>query len=252
MNTPDSQASNGKPPLYKRLLPIFVILAGLGLFFAFGLNRYFSLDVLRENHNAFRDWVETSPFLAIGVFILIYAGAVAISFPGASILTVFGGFLFGLIQGVPIIVFAATLGATIIFLASKTALGGSLGKRAGGFISRMEKGFRDDELNYMFLLRLAPVFPFWAINIAAGIIGVSLRNFLIGTAIGIIPGTFVYASIGNAASAAFAAGEDISLSGILFKPETLLPIVGLAILSIIPVVLKRYNNAAKNLDGPSS
>jgi uncharacterized membrane protein YdjX (TVP38/TMEM64 family) len=246
-----------KPPksnhiLLKRAAPIVAILAGLVLFFALGLNRYFSLDALKDNRDALRNWVDVSPYLAIGVFILVYAGAVAISFPGASVLTVFGGFLFGLWPGVPAIVIAATIGAAIVFLASKTALSGILSKRAGGFVERMEKGFHEDELSYMFLLRLVPVFPFWAINIAAGVIGVSLRNFLIGTSIGIIPGTLVYASFGNLASTAFDAGENISLTGILFKAEALLPIIGLAVLSVIPIALKRFSKRAANLDEPSS
>ena len=138
------------------------------------------------------------------------------------------------------VVVAATLGAAIVFFASKTALGDLLKGRVTGFLSQMEKGFRENELSYMFILRLAPVFPFWGVNIAAGLLGVSARNFLVGTFFGIIPGSFVYASIGAAAGAAFDAGEDVSLSGILFKPETLLPIVGLALLSLTPIALKRF------------
>ena len=225
-----------------------MIAIALGLFFAFGLHRYFTLDTLRENREGLRMWVEASPVRAILLFMLVYAAAVAISFPGASILTVFGGFLFGLWPGVPVIVTAATIGAAGIFLASKTALGGLLSNRAGGFVKNMEKGFHENELNYMFVLRLAPVFPFWAINIAAGLLGVSLRNFLIGTFFGIIPGSFVYTSIGAAAGAAFDAGDDVSLSGILFKPETLLPIIGLVVLALIPVILKRFSKTAANLD----
>jgi len=236
------------PSLIKRVLPVVVILIALALFFAFGLQRYFSLEALRENRVALNAWVDASPLRAIAIFMLIYTGAVAISFPGASILTVFGGFLFGLWPGVPVIVLAATLGAIVIFLASKTALGDSMSKRAGGFIKGMERGFKEDELSYMFLLRLAPVFPFWAINIAAGLLGVSLRNFTIGTLFGIIPGSFVYASIGNAAGAAFEAGEDISLSGLLLKPETLLPIIGLAALAVMPILIKRFSKRAANLD----
>ncbi|WP_411817511.1 TVP38/TMEM64 family protein [Hyphococcus sp. DH-69] len=226
----------------KRLLPIAVILIALAIFFALGLHQYFTLDTLRDNRDALRDWVAAEPIMAMAIFVAAYAAAVAISFPGASILTIFGGFLFGLWPGTPLIVFAATLGATIIFIAAKTALGDMLAKKAGGFAKRMEQGFREGELSYMFILRLAPVFPFWAVNIAAGLMGVSTRNFIIGTFFGIIPGSFVYASIGAAAGAAFDAGEDISLSGVLFKPETIIPIVGLIILALIPVIIKRFSN----------
>jgi uncharacterized membrane protein YdjX (TVP38/TMEM64 family) len=229
---------------FARLLPLALVAGALAAFFAFGLDRYFSLDALRENREALKAWVAASPVLALGAFILLYTAAVAISFPGASILTLFGGFMFGLVVGVPAIVVAATLGGFIVFYAAKTAAGDFFRKRAKGFVAQMEKGFREDELSYMFLLRLAPVFPFWAVNIGAGALGVSARNFLIGTFFGIIPGTFVFASIGNAAGAAFDAGEDVTLSGILLKPTTLLPLIGLAALALLPILLKRFRKRA--------
>lgn len=228
-----------------RWLPLVIIAGALAAFFALGWHKYFSIDVLRDNRQALTEWVAANRLMAVGLFMAAYAAAVAISFPGASILTVFGGFLFGMWVGVPAIVTAATVGALIIFLAAKTALGDGLTKKAGGFVKSMEQGFRDDELSYMFLLRLAPVFPFFAVNIAAGLIGVSTRNFLIGTFFGIIPGTAVYASIGNAAGAAFDAGEDVPLTGILTQPSTLFPIIGLIVLAIIPIVAKRFT---KRLD----
>jgi uncharacterized membrane protein YdjX (TVP38/TMEM64 family) len=223
-----------------RFLPLALVMLALAAFFLFDLDRYFSLDTLRDNRAALKAWVDGSPALALGAFILLYAAAVAISFPGASILTVFGGFLFGLAVGVPAIVFAATLGAVAVYFAAKTAAGDFFRARAKGFFAQMEKGFRENELSYMFLLRLAPVFPFWAVNIGAGALGVSLRNYVVGTFFGIVPGSFVYASIGNAAGAAFDAGKDVSLAGILTKPTTLLPMVGLAALALLPIVLKRF------------
>ena len=254
-----NQRNHSRPPnaaagpgIIRRAAPLIAVAAGLALFFALGLNRYFTLDALRENSEALRDWRDESLLRALAIFILAYAGAVAISFPGATILTVFGGFLFGLWPGVPAVVAAATLGASIVFLAAKTALGDLLSKRASGFVKRMEKGFRENELNYMFILRLIPVFPFWGINIAAGLLGVRFRNFFFGTFFGIIPGAFVYASIGAAAGAAFQAGEDVTLRGILFKPETLLPILGLIVLALIPVLLKRVSRQAARLDESQS
>lgn len=228
------------PKSLARFVPLVIVICALGAFFAFDLDRYFSLDTLRDNREALKAWVTGSPIVALGAFMLLYAAAVAISFPGASILTVFGGFLFGLTVGVPAIVFAATLGAVVVYFAAKTAAGDFFRERAKGFLSQMEQGFRENELSYMFLLRLAPVFPFWAVNIGAGALGVSLRNYVVGTFFGIVPGSFVYASIGNAAGAAFDAGENVSLSGILLKPTTLLPMVGLAALALLPILLKRF------------
>lgn len=229
-----------------RFLPLFFMVAGLVAFVAFDLDRFFSLDTLRDNRAALKAWVSASPLFALGVFMLIYAAAVAISFPGASILTVFGGFLFGMVAGVPAIVFSATIGALIVFLAARTAAGDFFRARAKGFLSQMEKGFRESELSYMLILRLAPVFPFWAVNIGAGALGVSVRNYLIGTFFGIIPGSVVFASIGNAAGAAFDAGQNVSLSGILLKPTTLLPLAGLAALAMLPIILKRFGKKEIN------
>ena len=226
-----------------RYLPVAAIVVALTAFFLFDLDRYFTMETLRDNRDALDAWVSARPLLSLGLFVIVYAGSVAISFPGASILTVFGGFLFGLWPGVPAIVVAATLGALCVFFASKTALGGALRRSAGGFVAGMEKGFRDNELSYMFVLRLAPVFPFWAVNMAAGLLGVSFRNFLIGTVAGIVPGTFVYASIGNAAGAAFDAGENVSLAGILLQPETLLPLIGLIALALLPVFVRKLRKS---------
>jgi len=223
-----------------RFLPLFLMAVGLAAFFAFDLDRFFSIDMLRDNRAALKAWVSASPVLALSAFMLVYAVAVAISFPGASILTVFGGFLFGMVVGVPAVVVAATTGALIVFFVARTAAGDFFRARAQGFLSQMEKGFRENELSYMLILRLAPVFPFWAVNIGAGALGVSLRNYVFGTSLGIIPGSFVFASIGNAAGAAFDAGQNVSLSGILLNPTTLLPLAGLGALAMLPVILKRF------------
>ncbi|MGF1545278.1 MAG: TVP38/TMEM64 family protein [Parvularculaceae bacterium] len=247
--TDNEQAAPPKKGIAGRLIPLVVIVAALGAFFYFDLDRYFSIDALRDNRETLDAWVQGSPVLAVGAFVIAYAAAVAISFPGATILTIFGGFLFGVKVGAPAVITAATLGATIVFLAAKSALGDTIASRAQGFVKRMEQGFREDELNYMFLLRLAPIFPFWAVNLGAGVLGVSLRNFFIGTFLGIMPGSIVYTGIGNAARSAIESGDEVNLSGALLQPSVLLPIVGLAALAVLPILLKRLNpKAAKALD----
>ncbi len=241
-----TQETPAKKNALARWLPVLIILTALVSFFALGLNKYFSIDVLRENRTALLDWAAREPILAISAFIAAYAAAVAISFPGASILTIFGGFLFGLWPGVPMIVTAATIGAFIVFLAAKTAFGNSMSSRAGGFVKRMEEGFRQNELSYMLLLRLVPLFPFWAVNIGAGVAGVKARNYLAGTFIGIIPGSFVYAGIGATAGDAFDAGEDLTLSGVLFSPQTIALLSVFTILAIAPMIYRWRSGKTKN------
>ena len=128
---------------------------------------------------------------------LIYATAIALSIPGGAILTMTGGFLFGVAAATLYAVIAATLGATVVFLIAKTALGDTLREKAGPAMRRMEAGFRENALNYLLFLRLIPVFPFWLVNLVSAFLGVPLRTYVVATAVGIIPGTLVYASVGN-------------------------------------------------------
>jgi len=238
---PKAGASN----LFKRLAPAAIILLALAAFFAFHLDRFFTIETLRENREFLRAQVEANFPAAVGVFILAYAASTAISFPGASALTIFGGFLFGPFAGTGAVIVAATAGALAVYAAARTSFGEKLRGRAGGFLARMEAGLKENELSYMFLLRLVPIFPFWAVNIASGLLNVRLRNFLIGTFFGMIPGTFVYVSIGHGLGSVFDAGGQISLTGVLLRPETLIPILGLAALAAAPIILKRFKRASK-------
>jgi len=224
----------------KRLLPLGIIAIALGAFFALGGPDYINMESLRENRDVLAGFVESNFVIAILGFIAIYAVLTAISFPGAWVLTLVGGFLFGTVTGTLAVVIAATLGATALFLAARYAFGDILRSKAdGGAIKKFEKGLKEDELSYMFILRLVPIFPFFLVNIAPAFFDVKLRNYLIATFFGIIPGSFVYASVGNGIGAVFDSGEDANLSGLMFQPSVILPIIGLILLAMIPVVYKR-------------
>ena len=240
-----------KKSLFVRLLPLLVIAGALAAFFGLGLNQYFSLVALEQNRDVLKSYVEGNLAIALLAFIGIYAAAVSISVPGASILTIFGGFLFGLWYGTAAVVIGATIGATIIFYVTRTAMGDVLRDKASGFVKRMEEGFREDAFSYLFSLRLIPAVPFWVLNIVPGILGVKARDYILATFLGIIPATFVYVSIGNGIDAVFDAGEQPTLSGVLFKPEIILPIVGLALLGLMPVIYKKFFASKKtdNLEG---
>ncbi len=241
-----------KKNLLVRLAPVGVIVVALMLFFVFDLDRFFNFDLISENKEALDSWISANTLLAVLLFAAAYAGAVAISFPGATIFTVAGGFLLGLWKGTIGVVIGATIGAVIIFMMAKTVFGDSLRSKAGGFVKKMEQGFREDELSYMFLLRLVPAFPFFAVNIAAGVLGVKLRNYFIGTFLGIIPGTFVYVSIGNAIAEGAASIDDTSLLSVFSKPSVLLPFVGLALLGLMPIVIKRVTGKKSALADTTS
>lgn len=223
----------------KRLLLPVALVAGLVLFFALGLNRYLSLDVLAENRQRLLAWVAEHRLLAMPVYIFTYAAAVTFSVPGAVVLTLSGGLLFGWLWGGACAVVGATIGATLLFLAARTALGEPLRARAGPWLKRLEAGFTTDAFSYMLVLRLVPVIPFFIVNLVPAFLGVTLTTFVITTFIGIIPGAMVYASIGNGLGSVLDAGGKPDL-GLFTKPEIILPLVGLALLALVPVAYKRW------------
>ncbi len=237
MTEPEKQAASGGFS-FVRVLPAIVIVAGLGLALSQGWHKYLSYETLRDNREWLLGQVESQGLLTALAFIGAYTVAAAFSIPGGLFLTIGGGFLFGTFLGGTYVLVGATLGATILFLAARTALGDMLRAKAGPAVQKMEAGFRENELNYLLVLRFIPLFPFWLVNLVPAFLGVSLRNYVIGTFFGIIPGTFVYTSVGNGLGAIFDAGETPDL-GIIFKPQILLPIIGLIVLSLVPVVYKK-------------
>jgi len=234
-----SDAGGGrKGGAVRRWVPVALLALGAGAFFALGLDRYVSLSTLHENRDLLLGWVQDHPLLTRAGYVVAYALAIAFSLPVGLVLTVTGGFLFGLIEGTLLTVVGATIGAVAVFLAAKTALGDTLRKRAGPFVAKLSDGFREDALSYLLVLRLVPLFPFWLVNIVPALLGVPLRIFLIGTFVGIIPGTFVFVSIGNGLDALVAEGGSLG-AGVFLEPSVIIPIVGLAVLSLIPVIYKR-------------
>lgn len=218
-----------------RLLPLLIIIAALMVVIYFKLYEYISFKALEQHHAQLKIWTQSHYFLVALIYMLIYILVVALSIPGATIVTLVGGFLFGYVFGTIFVVVSATLGACIIFIAVKSAFGEWLAEKASGWVARMEAGFRKNAFNYLLFLRLVPLFPFWVVNIVPAVIGVRLRTFSLATLLGIIPGSFVYVSVGNGLGALLAEGKTPDL-GIIFKPAILIPIVGLGILSLIPII----------------
>ncbi len=227
------------PKLIRRFAPLAVIILALAAFFAMGGPKYVSLEALRENQELLKTFVAEHYVLAVGGFVLLYAALVAISFPGAGFLSIFSGFLFGIITGTIAVVVGATIGATLIFLIARSAFGTSLATKAGPFMQKFEKGLKENELSYLFILRLVPVFPFFIVNIVPALFDVKLRNYVLSTLFGIIPGSLVYVSVGNGIGDALRAGQDVPLSGLMLRPAVILPILGLMALSMIPVLYKK-------------
>jgi len=223
----------------RRLLPLLVLAAGFAAFFALGLDRYLSFRGLADNRDWLMQQVQDNAALSAAAFIGAYMLVAAFSIPGGAVLTILGGFLFGTWLGTVYAVAGATLGSIAVFLAARTALADTLRRRAGGAVQKMRTGFQDNALSYLLVLRLIPVFPFWLVNLVPALVGVPLGTYVIGTFLGIVPGTLVYASLGNGLDALIAAGQTPNL-GIIFEPTIFAPLLGLALLSLLPVAYKKW------------
>ncbi|MBK8906469.1 MAG: TVP38/TMEM64 family protein [Rhodospirillales bacterium] len=235
-------AAEGKTagtPLLWRWAPLIVLAIAAAAFFASGLHEAFTLDALRRNRDALVAWVEANAVLAALEYIAVYAAAIVFLPPSGAIMTVTGGFVFGAALGTTYAVIGATIGATLLFLVARLSIGDVLRRRAGPAIRKMEAGFRDNALSYLLVLRLVPLFPFWLVNLAPAFLGVPLRTFVIGTAIGIIPGTAVFAIFGSGLGSVLDRNEEISLSGVI-TPQIMAGLGGLAVLALVPVVYKRF------------
>ena len=240
-----TELSPGAPPPNKtlaRFLPLALVALAFTLALVFRVHERFSLDALYAQSSTLDAFVAQNFIAAVALFILIYGLAVASSIPGASFLTLSGGFLFGTWIGGAAAWIAATIGATLIFLAARTALGDALRARAGGWLERLGDGFRENAFNYVLVLRLTPIAPFFVVNLAPAFFNVKLRDYVLATLLGMIPGAFVYASVGAGLKAALATGASANPTeaarAILTSPAVLGPILALVLLALLPVAIK--------------
>jgi uncharacterized membrane protein YdjX (TVP38/TMEM64 family) len=226
----------------KKFAPLIVLVVGLGVVFATGLDKYFSVSTLGDHRDMLTSFVTEHYVLSAMLFCAIYIVSTALSVPGGTILTVSGGFLFGAIFGAFYSVLGATIGATLLFLAARSAFGDILRSRAGSGIERMRDGFQKNALSYLLFLRLVPVFPFFLVNLVPAFLNVRLSTYVIGTFVGIIPGSLVFTLVGSGVGEIFARGEELSLSSVL-SVEMILGFTGLGLLSLVPVIYKRVRGS---------
>ena len=236
-NIPMSPARTGWTRRLRKLAPVAAIAAVFAAVFALGLDDYLSFQALRENREVLMQYVADNAALSVVIFIAVYAATTTLSLPGGAILTIAGGFLFGAVFGSLWVVIGATLGATGVFLAARSAFGQSLRAKAGPWLKKMEDGFNQNALSYLLVLRLVPIFPFFVVNLVPALVGVSLRTYVLATVIGIIPGSFVFASVGAGLGSVFDSMQDFSPAAAL-TPEVIIALVGLALLSLVPVGYK--------------
>lgn len=245
----------------KKWLPVLAILGLMGLAFSMGWHKYLSLQAIGENYGAVQTYIAENFVLALGIYMAAYIVVVALSLPGGLFMTLSGGLFFGPYIGIPATVIAATIGATLIFLVAKTSLGETLAAKAGPWVGKLREGFQENALSYMLFLRLVPAFPFVIVNLAPALLGVPLRTYVMGTLLGIIPGTSAYSLVGaslgapleseNARYAACVAqsGADACTYSIdlaqLVSRELIFAGVALGIVALIPVAINALKKRSK-------
>jgi uncharacterized membrane protein YdjX (TVP38/TMEM64 family) len=208
----------------------------LSLFFYFHLNRYLTFETIQTYLADVQQWTELHYRSAVTIYILFFILMIACAIPGATILTLLGGFLFG-ISAFIYAIMGTTLGGLVLFLAIRTAIGAGIAAKSSGWIKKMEAGFQENAFHYILTLRLMPVFPCWISNIAAGALNVPIRTFIVATVLGIAPATFIYVMAGRSLDR-FLLAEKAPTLAMMLTPSVFLPLLGLAILSLFPVIYK--------------
>jgi uncharacterized membrane protein YdjX (TVP38/TMEM64 family) len=215
------------------LLAVFV--AGIAAFVALGGRDYLSLDGVQRHREALLSFTQQHYVAAMAIGFAVYVVAVAFSLPGALVLSLAMGFVFGRWVGTVLVVLAATLGATIVFLAARYVFADTARRRLGALGERINAGFTEDAFSYMLFLRLVPAFPFFLVNLAPAFTSIPVRTFVLATLIGIVPGTFVFVNLGETL------GRLDSLQG-LVSWQTLGAFALLGVLALVPIVVKKIKS----------
>jgi uncharacterized membrane protein YdjX (TVP38/TMEM64 family) len=246
-----------------RLLPLIIVAAAIALVFASGLYHQLSFEQLVRHHAAIERLVAEHGLATFAAYIGLYVVVVMLSIPGAMVLTVAGGVVFGTLLGALGAIAGATVGATFIFLIARGAVGEILIRRAGPRLAKVAAGFREDAFCYLLFLRLVPLFPFWLVNLVPALAGVRLRSFVAATALGIIPGSFAFAFFGSGLDsmldaqeathqACLAAGNATCAFGFdvfaLATPRVIAAFIILGLFALLPVVVK-YVKASRHHGG---
>jgi uncharacterized membrane protein YdjX (TVP38/TMEM64 family) len=229
MDTPAAQPASNRG----KLVVVLLLAAAIGAFFYFDLGRYLSLDSLKANRDALLAFTESHYAASVAIFVTAYCLLVAASLPGAVFFTLAGGFLFGSALGTVYVNLGATSGATLAFLAARYLLRDWVESKFGGRLAPLQQGFANNAFSYLMTLRLIPLFPFFVVNMACGLTRVSLATYVTATAIGIIPGSFVFAYAGRQL------GTINSLKEIA-SPNVLMAFTLLGLLALVPIVYQKY------------
>ncbi|MBA3505971.1 MAG: TVP38/TMEM64 family protein [Betaproteobacteria bacterium] len=212
-----------------------VFIGAIVAFFALGGRKYLNLETIQANRDALLAFTDEHFIAALAIAFAIYVAATAFSLPGALLLSLTMGFVFGRWVGTALVVISATVGGTIVFLAARYLFADWARKRMGALGEKINAGFTDNAFNYMLFLRLVPLFPFFLVNLAPAMTSIPLRTFVLATLLGILPGSFVFVNLGETL------GQIDSLKG-LVSWKVLGAFALLGVLALIPILLKKFKS----------
>jgi uncharacterized membrane protein YdjX (TVP38/TMEM64 family) len=220
----------------RRFLPLIILAIVAAV--AFFLLRGIGWDSLAAHQDTLKALVGAHPVVSAALYLLAYVLTAALSLPQGAVLTVAGGLLFGTVAGCALTITGATIGASILLLIVRSAFAQTLDRNRHRIPPQVQERLARDGFSYLLALRLVPLFPFWIVNLAAALANIRLRVFFPATLLGIAPASFVFSSIGAGVGAILAQGKTPDLS-VLFSAHVLLPLLGLAALSLLPVLWRR-------------
>lgn len=223
----------------KKYIPFFTILILILAGYATGLIDYLSFEAIKRHRETLRESVENYPYMAPFIYILFYIFITTLALPVDVLLSMIGGFLFPQPLATIYATIGATVGANFLFLATKTAFGNLLKDYAGPHLKKMENGFQQNAVYYLFFLRLIPIFPFWLVNIAPAFLGVAFLTFAWTTAIGTIPAAFAFTEAGSGLGAIFDADKEVTFATIL-NDEIKLALAVLGLFALVPLFVKVF------------
>src|SRR5580765_6451945 len=229
---PTSEAKSGLNA--GKIAIVLVIGVAVAAFLYFDLSRFLSLQALKDNRDYLLSFTETHSAVAAVLFVLVYVAVTGLSLPGAVILTLAGGFLFGAVLGTLFVNLGATTGATLAFLVSRYVLHDWVERKFGKWLGPVQQGFAQNAFSYLMTLRLIPLFPFFVVNLVSGLTRMNIGTYVAATALGIIPGSFVYAYAGQQL------GTINSLKDIV-SPGVIGALVLLGLLALVPSLYKKWS-----------
>jgi uncharacterized membrane protein YdjX (TVP38/TMEM64 family) len=217
----------------KKLILAAIVAVLISLFFVFDLGRFLTLESLKANRDALTVFYQKNRFVMAGAFIAVYIIQTALSLPGAAVLSLAAGAIFGAVMGTLYVNIGATVGATLAFLVARYLFHDVIQNKFGARLEKMNRELEARSFNYLLFLRLVPVFPFFLINLGAGLTRMSLRTFFLGTMVGIIPGSFVFCNAGASLATITSMSEVAS-------PRVLGSFALLGLFALVPVLYQKF------------